>query len=189
MKLWRQQQRQRLLAEREALSTELREHIQRQCLHYIAAYLGQCEPGILGLYWPIKGELDCRQLAGSLLSAGWVLSVPVINSDTRKLDFARWQPDTPMQSGRWNIPVPVMQDLVKPERFLVPLVGFDAKNFRLGYGGGYYDRTLADSYTTVETIGVGMEMGRFETIYPHEMDIPMNKIITESGMQLTATSA
>ncbi len=184
MKTWRQNQRQRLLEDRAALSAEQHQQIAQTCLRHVAAYLSDCQPGVLGIYWPIKGELDCRLLAESLISAGWILSVPVINNETRKLEFARWQPDTAMVSGTWNIPVPARPEWLNPDRFLVPLVGFDKANYRLGYGGGYYDRTLAECEDIIETIGVGMEMGRFETIHPHERDIPMHRIITEAGMQL-----
>jgi 5-formyltetrahydrofolate cyclo-ligase len=184
MKAWRQSQRQRLIEERAALSPEAHRLIAAHCLAHVSDYLARCEPGVLGLYWPIKGELDCRPLAESLLKAGWILSVPVINNETRKLDFARWQPDTVMTTGIWNIPVPASPEWLSPTRFLVPLVGFDKANYRLGYGGGYYDRTLANKGNEIETIGVGMEMGRFETIHPHALDIPMHRIITEAGMQM-----
>jgi 5-formyltetrahydrofolate cyclo-ligase len=184
MKSWRQNQRRRLIEERSALSSDEHRQIAEHCLAHIADYLAQCDPGVIGLYWPIKGELDCRPLAESLLQAGWLLSVPVINNETRKLAFARWQPDTAMTTGVWNIPVPVSPEWLSPTRFLVPLVGFDKANYRLGYGGGYYDRTLADMSGKIEAIGVGMEMGRFETIHPHALDVPMNRIITETGMQM-----
>ena len=184
MKTWRQNERQRLLAARAALSAEQHHQIAQACLNYISAYLSECEPGILGMYWPIKKELDCRPLAAALIKSGWVLTVPVINEETRKLEFARWQPDMPMVTGIWNIPVPEEPEWLTPSRFLVPLVGFDKANYRLGYGGGYYDRTLADMAEPVETIGVGMELGRFETIHPQEWDIPMHHIITEAGIQI-----
>lgn len=183
MKSWRQEQRQRLLAARAAMSAKQHEEISRACLAYIADYLSACEPGVLGMYWPIKKELDCRRLAETLLSAGWVLSVPVINDESRMLEFARWQPAMPMTVGTWNIPIPAEPQWVSPARFLVPLVGFDKANYRLGYGGGYYDRTLANIDEDIEIIGVGMEMGRLETIHPHARDIPMHRIITEAGIQ------
>lgn len=186
MTSWRQQQREQLLTSREALPGTERAQIQSRCLQFISDYLAQCQPGILGLYWPIKGELDCRQLAQSLIKEGWTLTVPVINKTSKQLEFAHWQPDTPMQAGTWNIPVPVAPRFLEPERFLVPLVGFDEDNYRLGYGGGYYDRKLAAVDKPVETIGVGMELGRFDTIHPQPHDIAMDLIITENGLQSAA---
>lgn len=184
MKTWRHEQRQRLLEERATLTEKAHQEISKACLTHLASYLDGCQPGILGIYWPIKGEIDCRILAESLLKAGWTLAVPVINNRSRHLDFARWQPDTPMIQGTWNIPVPARPEWLTPSRFLVPLVGFDKANYRLGYGGGYYDRTLAERAEPVKTIGVGMEMGRLESIHPHAQDIPMRRIITEAGIQL-----
>ncbi|MCX4191440.1 5-formyltetrahydrofolate cyclo-ligase [Methylophaga sp. OBS1] len=189
MKTWRQEQRQRLLEERASLTEKAHKQISKSCLAHVAMYLEDCPPDILGIYWPIKGEIDCRVLAEGLLGAGWTLAVPVINNRSRLLDFARWQPDTPMIQGTWNIPVPAQPEWLTPSRFLVPLVGFDKAHYRLGYGGGYYDRTLAERSEPVETIGVGMEMGRLETIHPHALDIPMMRIITETGLQLPEPQA
>lgn len=183
MQTWRQQQRQRLIGERQNLSPHQRQEIEQHCLAGILQYLQTCQPGILGLYWPIKGELDCRSLAPELIQRGWTLCVPIINSETKCLDFAIWTPESPMIMGSWNIPVPEKQTLLIPDHFLVPLVGFDNQNFRLGYGGGYYDRTLAAIDKPVHTIGVGMESGRFDSIQPCEWDIPMDKVITEKGLK------
>jgi len=188
MTSWKQKQRQQLLAAREALAVEEREQIQTRCLGYVSDFLEQCEPGIISLYWPIKGELDCRPLAAKLMTAGWTLTVPVINKASKQLEFAHWQPDTPMQTGTWNIPVPVKPVLLQPDRLLVPLVGFDQHNYRLGYGGGYYDRTLAAIKRPVKTVGMGMELGRFDSIAPQPHDIPMDYIITEKGLQPSAGS-
>jgi 5-formyltetrahydrofolate cyclo-ligase len=183
MQTGRKQLRQRLISERQNLTSNERDEIERRCLAEIQQYLQTREPGILGLYWPIKGEIDCRSLAPALIQQGWTLCVPIINSDSQCLDFALWTPDTPMIVGSWNIPVPEQQTLLIPDHFLVPLVGFDKQNFRLGYGGGYYDRTLAAIDKPVHTIGIGMECGRFESIQPQEWDIPMDKVITEKGIQ------
>jgi 5-formyltetrahydrofolate cyclo-ligase len=111
------------------------------------------------------------------------MALPVINDTTQKLDFCIWSADMEMKSGIWNIPVPVQQSVVHPTTFLVPLVGFDSANYRLGYGGGYYDRTLACITGGVTTIGVGLEMGRFDTIHPHEHDIAMDIVVTETVIQ------
>lgn len=182
MPVSRKELRQYLLAARQNLSTEEQTRIEASCLQHVQDYLNSVEPGIIGLYWPIKGEIDCLKLATSLVEAGWTLSVPVMN-EAKQLDFAIWTPETAMENGRWNIPVPIEKQWVHPSRFLVPLVGFDRQNYRLGYGGGYYDRTLAKIYQDVETIGIGMELGRSESIEPSDWDIPMNRIITEAGMQ------
>ena len=86
-----------------------------------------------------------------------------------------------MSRGVWNIPVPGERTLVQPNLLLVPLVGFDAAGYRLGYGGGYYDRTLAAMSPRPLTIGVGFAMGRLNSIYPQPHDIPMDAIVTEDA--------
>lgn len=181
---WRQVARKRLLEQRAALPSAQHRQISAQCLAHIKGYLAERPPTEMSLYWPIKSELDCRPLAAELIAAGWQLSVPVINDESRKLEFARWAPGMPMRTGTWNIPVPEKPDWICPQLLLVPLLGFDRHNYRLGYGGGYYDRTLAD-LPHAHTVGVGMEIGRFDSIHPHALDIPMQCIITEAGLQQT----
>ena len=88
-----------------------------------------------------------------------------------------------LERGIWNIPVPHEKNPVSPGTLLVPLLGFDAAGYRLGHGGGYYDRTLASVTERPLTIGVGYEFGRLETIYPQAHDIPMDAVVTESGVE------
>ncbi len=84
-----------------------------------------------------------------------------------------------MENGFWDIPVPAGDDRVIPTTLLVPLVGFDDRGYRLGYGGGYYDRTLASFPARPLANGVGYEFAHLETIYPQPHDIPMSAIVTE----------
>jgi 5-formyltetrahydrofolate cyclo-ligase len=84
--------------------------------------------------------------------------------------------------GVWDIPVPSNRNPVQPTVLLVPLLGFDTAGYRLGHGGGYYDRTLATVAQKPLTIGIGYELGRLQTIYPQPHDIPMDAIVTESGV-------
>jgi len=179
---WKSRQRTALLEARAKLSNQQRNLIQKSVLKQLSHYLEKLPPQTLGIYWPIKGELDCRPLANLLIEAGWILTLPVINTASKQLDFAQWTPETEMIEGRWSIPVPSRPFWLKPSLFLIPLVGFDKQNFRLGYGGGFYDRTLADVSKPITTVGVGMEIGRLENIYPHKYDIPMDIILTEAGL-------
>ena len=86
-----------------------------------------------------------------------------------------------MEPGFWNIPVPVGTPEVTPDIVLAPVVGFDPACFRLGYGGGYFDRTLAALDPHPLAIGVGLAGSRIATIYPQPHDIPMAAIVTEEG--------
>jgi 5,10-methenyltetrahydrofolate synthetase len=83
----------------------------------------------------------------------------------------------------WNIPIPEAREVVVPQAVLAPLVGFDRQCYRLGYGGGYFDRTLAALSPRPLAIGVGFEMSQIETIFPQSFDIPMEVIVTEARIR------
>ena len=95
----------------------------------------------------------------------------------------------PMARGIWNIPIPAERVVVEPTALLVPLVGFDREHYRLGYGGGYYDRTLGAKSPRPYAIGVGYESGRLATIHPQPHDIPMDAIVTEAGVEAAEDDA
>ena len=99
------------------------------------------------------------------------------------LEFRAWRPGAPLERGVWNIPVPAERQVVRPTALLVPLVGFDGQGYRLGYGGGYYDRTLAGISPTPLAIGVGYEFQRLASIHPQAHDIALDAIVTEAGAQ------
>jgi 5-formyltetrahydrofolate cyclo-ligase len=133
----------------------------------------------LGFYWPIRGELDLRDLARRHVEAGGTAALPVVVEKNAPVEFWQWQHAAAMQRGFWNIPVPAERKVVKPDVLVIPLVGFDAAGFRLGYGGGYYDRTLAALTPRPFCIGVGYDDAQLETIHPQPHDLPMGLIVTE----------
>lgn len=135
----------------------------------------------LGFYWPMKGEIDLVPFVRSLLPEVAAAALPVVVEPRQPLEFWRWTADTTLAHGIWNIPQPATRDVVAPEVLLVPLVGFDEQGFRLGYGGGYYDRTLARLAPRPLLIGVGYELGHLATICPQAHDIPLDIVITENG--------
>lgn len=138
----------------------------------------------LGFYWPFQGEIDVRHLVCDFLSLGAQAVLPVVVEAQQPLEFWSWRPGMKLSRGVWNIPVPGERSLLHPTVLLVPLLGFDEAGYRLGYGGGYYDRTLATFAKKPLSIGIGYELGRLETIYPQPHDIPMDAIVTESGVVL-----
>ncbi|MGA8380332.1 MAG: 5-formyltetrahydrofolate cyclo-ligase, partial [Stellaceae bacterium] len=99
------------------------------------------------------------------------------------LEYRAWRPGDPLVDGVWNIPVPERRDIVVPQAVLAPLVGFDRDCYRLGYGGGYFDRTLAALAPRPWAIGVGFEASMIETIRPQAHDIPMDLIVTEACLR------
>ncbi len=137
----------------------------------------------VGFYWPFKGEYDVRTIARRLHEKGTRLALPVVVEKGRPLEFRPWTPEARLVPGIWNIPVPADGPAVMPNALLVPLVGFDRDGFRLGYGGGYYDRTLAAMPKKPLTIGVGFELNAIATIHPQPHDIPMDAIVTEARFE------
>lgn len=87
-----------------------------------------------------------------------------------------------MASGVYGIPYPVDSPEFAPTAALVPVVGFDAQGYRLGYGGGYFDRTLASLEEMPVTVGLGYELQRLSTIHPRPHDIPFDFVVTEVGV-------
>ena len=178
----RKQQRELLLAERTELTVVQRQQYTDAILASIKLLLKQQPVGVLAFYWPIKGEIDCRDMAKELMLAGWQLALPVIDESSRQLRFAHWTPETKMKKGVWNIPVPISPQWLQPDIYLIPLVGFDDNGYRLGYGGGYYDRTLAAVNAPIKCVGIGLESARLTTFAAQDYDIPMDAIITEAAV-------
>ena len=139
-------------------------------------------PGmVVSLYWPFRGELDLRGWMAQAAEQGARVALPVVEAKGRPLIFREWRPGCRMERGVWNIPVPADGALVTPDVVLAPLVGFDPDGYRLGYGGGFFDRTLAALSPRAFAIGVGHPVAAIPTIYPQPHDIPMNTIIVGAG--------
>jgi 5-formyltetrahydrofolate cyclo-ligase len=131
---------------------------------------------VLGIYWPMRGEIDVRDIARQHTG---VVGLPVVVEKGAPVEFWRWQPGMGMKRGVWNIPIPMTRDVVIPDACIVPLVGFDGEHYRLGYGGGYYDRTLAALGRRPFCVGLGFAEAQLPSIFPQPHDIPMNAIVTD----------
>jgi 5,10-methenyltetrahydrofolate synthetase len=110
------------------------------------------------------------------------VALPVVQARDQPLVFRQWTPDARLQPGIWNIPVPIDGALLDPDVVIAPLVGFDGQGYRLGYGGGFFDRTLADMKQRALDpffIGVAHSSAQIPTIYPRPHDIPMHCVVTE----------
>jgi len=184
---WRRAERARLRAKRQAMGVAAREAagqaLRGHLRALLAARFGGARARVLSAYWPIKGEPDLRPLMAELHEAGVILALPVVETRFAPLVFRRWTPQTRMVRGDWNIPVPPPEaERLTPEIALAPLMGWDGAGYRLGYGGGYFDRTLADLAPRPVTIGIGLEAARLPTIFPQPHDIPLDVILTEAGI-------
>ena len=134
---------------------------------------------VVGAYWPIRGEPDLRAWFAELRGRGAQTALPVVVAKGAPLVFRLWRQGDKLERGVWNIPVPVDGPEVTPHVTLAPVVGFDAACYRLGYGGGFFDRTLAQLPPSTVAIGVGYAGAEIPTIYPQPFDIPMRHIVTE----------
>ena len=135
----------------------------------------------VGFYWPMKGEFDSRVAVLKLREAGSVTALPVVVRKAAPLEFREWWPGVETIPGVFDLPVP-QSPAVVPDALLMPPVGFDEQGYRLGYGGGYFDRTLAARAPQPLKIGVARELSRIPTIHPQAFDIPMDFVITPEGI-------
>jgi 5,10-methenyltetrahydrofolate synthetase len=182
LKAWRKTQRERLIAERlrvaPALLDAWRGQIDRS-LEGSFPGLARCR---LAFCWPIKGEYDARHLARTLRSRGALTALPVVVAPKSPLAFREWHPGIELASGPLDIPYPKDSAEVVPQAVLLPMNGWDQKGYRLGYGGGFFDRTLASLAQRPMVIGVTYEFAKIDTIHPQSWDIPMDFVVTERGV-------
>lgn len=136
----------------------------------------------IGFYWPMQGEFDPRFAIRRFRDGGAVAALPVVVQKQAPLQFREWWPGVATGKGVFDLPVPEGTRVVLPQAVLMPPVGFDAHGYRLGYGGGYLDRTLASITPQPLKIGVAFELSRIDTIHPQDYDIPMDFIVTEAGI-------
>ena len=179
VRAWRKRQRAALLEAPLSLSPDHRARCSAGLTERAMALLPALKADIVGVYWPFKGEYDLRPLIQALDERAIALALPVVVRKAEPMEFRAWRPGDRMTLGIWNMPVPAEGRPVLPGALLVPLLGFDRHGYRLGYGGGYYDRTLATLEDRPLLIGVGFEQGQLPSIHPQPHDIPMDLIVTE----------
>lgn len=143
-------------------------------------------PQVLAFCWPLRKEFDCRPLVERLLGRGWRAAQPVVTAAAAPMVFRPWTPATPMTRDRHGIPIPAGDETVVPGIVLLPLVAFDGQGFRIGYGGGYFDRTLAALSPRPLAIGVGFELARVESVRPERHDIRLDAVVTEATLLMTS---
>jgi len=178
---WRRSVRSKLRLKRSALTRVDKETVRLTVYDLIRESFPELRDACIGFYWPFQGEIDLRGLARNFIALGAEAALPVVVEKQQPMEFWSWQSQMKLVRGIWNIPIPSERNPVQPTVLLVPLVGFDAAGYRLGQGGGYYDRTLANLPQKPLTIGIGYEVGRLKSIYPQPHDIPMDAIVTETG--------
>ncbi len=184
---WRKERRAELIARRKALPEADRNDAGDRIEALLVEgfpMLGQLD---LGFYWPFNAEVDPRVAAHRFREMGARTALPVVVAKGAPLEFREWHAGVATVPGVFGLPVPQSPTLV-PGAVLMPPVGFDARGYRLGYGGGYFDRTLAAMVPQPLKIGLAHEASRIDTIHPQPHDIPMDFVITEAGVHV-ATAA
>lgn len=181
--------RENALAARDALSpAQLESHTEAICVRLDQSF-PQLASQRVAFCWPIRQEPDLRPLITRWIEAAhpdFRALLPVVDGPKRPLFFRRWTPDCDLQEDRYGIPTPIRGEVIAPDTLLIPVNAFDAQGYRLGYGGGFFDRTLASLRPRPFAIGIGFELARVDTIHPQAHDMRLDAIVTEAGVFRTS---
>jgi 5-formyltetrahydrofolate cyclo-ligase len=182
IKAWRKARRAELIALRESFAREQREAWSERIAQTLEEGISVPAGAVVGFCWPHRSEFDARFVVRRWRDLGATAALPAVVDKAGPLEFRHWWPGAPMKAEVYDIPVPQGTAVLAPDIALVPMNGFDAQGYRLGYGGGYFDRTLAALERRVIAVGIAYEALRLPTIHPQPHDIPMDFIVTESGI-------
>ena len=179
--------RKQLLAQRLALPNRLAASEQLQ--RVMRLWLLRRNDVTIGAYWPIKGEFDPLPALHRWKEDGELLDepqrrrigLPVVDKQNGTLTFHAWYPGCPMEEDAYGIPKPKDTEIVVPTLLFVPCVGYGPGGYRLGYGGGFYDRTLAALEPHPYTVGLSFAMGFVDDLLPEAHDVPLEAILNENG--------
>ena len=180
---WRKALRAELLARRQAVPAK-QLHAWRLAMdrHLQHGFPGLAK-GVVAFCWPIRNEYDARHLLRRLREQGATAALPVVVAPNSALVFREWHPGAAMAIGKLDIPYPSAGAELLPDTVLLPMNGFDRQGYRLGYGGGYFDRTLGSLRARKPlVIGVSFELAAVDTIQPQPWDIPVDYVVTERGV-------
>jgi 5-formyltetrahydrofolate cyclo-ligase len=145
---------------------------------------------VIGAYWPIKGEFDplpalfrWKEAETSAIDGKHRrIGLPVVNKQHKTLTFHAWYPGCKMEEDAYGIPKPKDTELIVPTLLFVPCVGYGPGGYRLGYGGGFYDRTLATLQPKPFTVGLGFGTEFIEDLEPEAHDLPLDAILNDNGV-------
>jgi 5-formyltetrahydrofolate cyclo-ligase len=170
--------RTRFILERLALGSSAHAAASLSIFNQIALTFPRIWTQTVGLYWPLKSEIALAEVVDRIRREGGRTALPVVVRKSDPLEFHLWDTEAVLTCDACGIPCPPQGVAVHPDVLLVPVIGFDTACYRLGYGGGYYDRTLATLSPRPLTIGIGFELGHLDTVFPQPFDIPLDFILT-----------
>lgn len=179
---WRKSERDRLLRERNSLSEDALATLRSRIDSHIERAFPDLVHGVLAFCWPYKNEYDVRHLAAALRRRGATTAMPVVVAPRTPLIFREWKPGIDLAKGPLGIRYPVGSPEVSPDNVLLPMLGWDAEGYRLGYGGAFFDRTLAAIAKRPRVIGIAYEAAYLPTIRPQPHDVPVDWVVTERGV-------
>lgn len=180
---WRKAERERLIRERLAIPVDRRRTLSEAVATNLEAAIGPLAGLTISAYWPFRGEPDLRAFLAWAAAQGATTALPVVAAKGQPMIFRAWKKGEPLEPGVWNIPIPKAEAaVVVPDVLIAPVVGFDSGCYRLGYGGGFFDRTLAAMTTRRRVFGVGFRQQVIATIYPQWHDVPLDAIVLEDGV-------
>jgi 5-formyltetrahydrofolate cyclo-ligase len=177
-------------AARAALSPQEREDAARAVAQHFFETVAFAPEDVIAGYWRIRDELDCQPILVQLLDGGQKVVLPVVQGDEQPLDLRVWEADAPLYEAGFGTLAP--SDLAPravPDVVLMPLLGFDSEGTRLGYGGGYYDRTLASLPNKPMLIGMAFAAQELPQIPRERHDVPLDAVVTEDGVRFFGKSA
>ncbi|HEY0918542.1 5-formyltetrahydrofolate cyclo-ligase [Devosia sp.] len=139
---------------------------------------------VVAAYWPIRDELDCRPIVARLVDEGWRVCLPVVVGPEQPLAMRLWQQGAPLYPAGFGTLAPdESAPLATPDLVLVPLLGFDRLGTRLGYGGGYYDRTVAAMQRKPRLVGFAFAAQEVDLVPRAAHDLQLDAVITEHGVR------
>ena len=174
--------RREMLARRAALDRDAHAALSLAIRERLDVAFPELSSHIVAFCWPVQNEPDLVPYAETLRARGARVALPVVVHPGAALAFREWWPGQPLAPDRYDIPTPTDGDFVTPQAILLPVNAFDAAGFRIGYGGGFFDRTLASLTPRPLAIGVGFDFQQVASTRPQAHDLPLDAIVTESKL-------
>jgi len=138
---------------------------------------------VVAAYWRIRDEVDCQPILVRLMDSLQTVVLPVVRGPGEPLEMRVWEQGAALYPSGFGTLAPAeLAPRAEPDVVLMPLLGFDHLGTRLGYGGGYYDRTLAQLSKRPRLVGLAFAVQQFDTIPREAHDIPLDVVVTETGL-------